>query len=675
MLRLIALLAAATTGCGGSVECAEGTFRDGDNCIGFDPNDTTPPVITLTPPASRTRDPIPSTVAVTTDENATIFFTTDGSDPDPTSPGEASPALLVDIVDRQTIKYFAIDRAGNQSALEMATYISDQAAPGKVTGLSVVTTATDATVTWTNPTDADFTGTVIARVADHIDGAPEPGTGYTAATALTGSLQILQVGAQTSFVDTGLPPGRVRYVAWTFDDLQNYSQPVAARSEIPLGNLELEYAFDTAANTLTLTPTPALQVTETHTLVGQQLTINLSIKNISTSFFSNPKLELVSQAGATFAPSPALTSIDGRLFADLGPATLAPSATVTKTVVFNSVAANATIRFKLGHHVSLIANRNNQREVQFFDSGTANALRETPRLTTLSLGAQGNRNKLRPPLAVGEHFIDAPTQHGSIERWDTVTQTRVAGIDVNAQNADRTNVQALVADSASVYAVLKAGKTRDSGKLTIVRYDEALRETGRVDLSLLDSQGFTHPAISPDGSTLAIPTGTQIALLDTTTLTLIDADPSTPAVDLITTELDTDRLRAVTYFSPTGLLAVGRSNGKAAAIRLSPTGPVVTLLDDAVTTNNRGQAVTLAPDGRVFVAFEVGLRVYDPLTDQLSPTSYVGGTQAVLNLNDQMRVLKFNKTQLDTVNPTTGAIQSTNAVGFSAIGHWLVTSR
>ena len=313
--------------------------------------------------------------------------------------------------------------------------------------------------------------------------------------------------------------------------------------------------------------------------------------------------------------------------------------------------------------------------MQFFDSGTANALRETPRLTTLAVGAQGNRNKLRPPLAVGEHFVDVPTQHGSIERWDTVTQTRVAGIDVSAQNADRTNVQALLSDSASVYAVLKGGKTRDSGKLTIVRYDEALRETGRVDLPMTDSQGFTHPAISPDGSTLAIPTGTQIALLDTTTLTLIDADPTTPELDLISTDLTTDRLRAVTYFSPTGLLAVGRSNGKVAAIRLAPTGPAVTLLDDTVSTNNRGQAVTLAPDGRVFVAFEVGLRVYDPQTDQLGTTSYVGGAQAVVSLNNQIRVLKFNKNQLDLVDSTTGAIQTTTALGFQAIGHWLVTSR
>jgi hypothetical protein len=677
-LASILALATASVACGGGVECAEGTFRQGENCVAFDPNDTTPPVITLDPPGRRSRDPIPSTLSLTTDELSQIYITTDGSDPDPTGPGEPSPVTVVDVTDGMTLKYFAVDRTGNQSALEMATYTSDTIAPARVGGLSITPGTNDAALSWTNPADPDFAGVIVARVTDVIDGAPEGGVTYAAPTALTTSLQIVHVGGPTTtqFVDTGLIPGAIRYVVWAFDDLGNYGEASAVRSQISLDTLEFELSLDSVNNTVTET-TPSIALSTAGTTVtangGGSFTVTLNLKNNSTTYFQNPKAEVVSTTNATFATTN--PTADGLSFVDLGPATLAPNATVIKTITFTAVTGVATLRLKLGHHASMIVTRGSRtREVAFIDTGAIflnNSVRETPRFTTVAAGPNG-RSNARPALFVGQHFVDVPTSHGSIERWDTVTQSRVASVDINAQNADRTNIQALFADSANIYCLAKGGKTRDVGKLTIVRFDEALRETGRLDLTAPDFQGFTHPAVSPDGSTIAIPSGSTILLVDIATMTVRDPDPSTPDVEIIQTSF-TDRVRAVSFFDggggQIGLLAVSRFGGKAEAIRITSAG--ITNIVFSEPLNTRGNAAALAPDGRVFIGFDAGLRVFNPATDTMTSTAHTGGASGILFVNGQLRVIKASRTAIDVANPATGGITVTNNILFQAIGHWL----
>ena len=82
MRALVLAAVIALAGCQ-SVKCGQGTFKDGDQCVGFDPNDKTPPSTTITPAGRRSRDPLPVSVTLATDEPAKIYYTTDGSDPDP----------------------------------------------------------------------------------------------------------------------------------------------------------------------------------------------------------------------------------------------------------------------------------------------------------------------------------------------------------------------------------------------------------------------------------------------------------------------------------------------------------------------------------------------------------------------------------------------------------------
>jgi len=669
-LCLLIVSPIVSIGCGSSVDCGDGTFRDGDNCIAFDPNDKTPPVLTLDPPGRRSRDPLPAFATLSSDEAAQIFFTTDGSDPT-LAPGEPSPVTLVDLADGATISYFAIDRAGNQSEVETATYISDREPPAPVTNLTITPGATDAMLTWTNPSDPDFTGVVVARVLDLVDGAPEDGTLYNAPSQLTASLQLIQAGLGTQVDDTARPPGRVRYVVWAFDDLGNYSAPASVRGEIPLDDLEIEFTFDPAAGgTLTQTKTStaldASATTFTFDGANSKLTLSLSATNLSSTFFQNPKAEVVSVTGGSFTGSAG--TADGHPFARLGTGTFAPAATVTKDLVFNSVTATATIRLKLGSHVSLISTRNQTQTLMFFDLG---ASQESTAFTTLTVGPSG-RGKIRPALFVGEHFVDVPTQHGSIERWDTVTQSRIAGITVNpAAGQDRADVSAIVSDGVNEYAIVRNGRTRDQARLSVLRFDETLHETGRIDLTIADDRGFTHAAMSPDNSILAIPARKSIALIDTRTFTVRDADPSSDETE-ITTDIN-DRLRALAFFDGNnGLLGVSRSGGQAVAVHLTPTGYTTTML--SAGTSVRGNAVALAPDGKVFVAFDTApLRLYDPTTDAMTSSTCNVGSTALMFFKGQLRSLKTSRSQVDLCDTSSGGITTTNLPA-GAFGHWISTT-
>ncbi len=131
-----------TASCGG-VECGEGTFAMGDNCVGFDPDDKTPPVTTASPSGGRTRAPLPEVVTLTTDEPAKIFYTTDGSEPDVTAVGgETSPVTILGVTQGTVLKVSAVDRAGNVEPTASIVFDSDSTPPAPVSGMTVVMNGT-----------------------------------------------------------------------------------------------------------------------------------------------------------------------------------------------------------------------------------------------------------------------------------------------------------------------------------------------------------------------------------------------------------------------------------------------------------------------------------------------------------------------------------------------------
>jgi plastocyanin len=94
----------------------------------------------------------------------------------------------------------------------------DATAPGPVTALSATAAADSVALNWVNPTDADFAGVTIRRLA-----------GATAPTLTTGTLVIDTIKAATSFTDTGLNVGtQYSYAAFAHDGSGNVAAAAKA---------------------------------------------------------------------------------------------------------------------------------------------------------------------------------------------------------------------------------------------------------------------------------------------------------------------------------------------------------------------------------------------------------------------------------------------------------------
>lgn len=686
LLGAIGTAALAMTSCNG-VECGEGTFANGDTCVGYDPNDATAPVVSISPAGGRTRNPLPEVVRLTTDEPATVYFTTDGSDPDPaTSTGESSPVIVVGITQGMTIKYLAVDRTGNQSVAGQAVYDSDAEPPAPITDLAISLDTTAgaavATITWTNPTDADFTGTVFARVRDAIDGSPTAGQLYTAPMSLSASLEILSVGTATQVVDADRPPGPVRYVAWTFDDLGNYSAPVAVATEIDVGSLTAQLAYDVDAQALSIPQAPDhLDLTgSTAALNGTTLTITLSVKNDTLKYFLNPKAEVTATTGATFTGSDG--TADGHPFKYLGPSSLAAGATLTVDLVFTGVAAGTTptISLAFAHHASLLSTSgrsNGQQGVLDLGSGTI-----LPRYQTTERGPNDRPGgKVRPAILVGGHYLDVPTTHATIERFDLVTGARVTG--VNLGDGNRTVIQSLVQANGSLLAVLKVGGHRRTGAIHLVQLDEGLGILKRIELPFADERGFSRHTLSPDGNTLAIPSTGGIILVDLRTLSLVDPIPSSPGVDLIDPQFVSSfgggggglEIRSVVFLDETTLFVMGRRGDHASIVRLNAEDYTTTPVTLGTTAN--AYAAALGPDGRVWMVFSgtSPLRAYNPDTQVMSTLSYPNQAQGLGVVNGQVWVIRSDRIRLDQVSGTGAVTRTITMPGTTSThgiyGHWL----
>ena len=663
-------IAALSSGCS-TVKCGDGTFRSGDDCAGYDPSDKTPPVTMLSPTVARSRAPLPGFVTLTTNEPARIYFSIDGSTPDPTAdPGQRDTATVTGFTQGSTLKYFSIDQAGNQEAVQSVTFDSDATPPAPVTGMTVVVTGTTAHVSWTNPTDADFAGTVLARVGDVIDAAPTQGQLVPSGTDLSPSLRTVSVGTDVAFDDPARPPGPVRYVAWTRDDLGNYSTPVAATAAVPVGNLTATLTFGT---TLAIATSPDnLDLTGTQaSLSGTTLTVALRVKNNTTQYFQNPKVEVASVTSAAFA-SPDGTA-DGHPFRSLGPTMLAPGATASASLVFTGLASGttATINLAFAQHDSMASTYGQAPMLSMIDLGSGQIL--SP-LTMTELGPNDRKGgRARPGSLIGGHFLDVPTTHGVVERFDLATGLRVGEATIG--NGGRTNVQSLTPTGAGEIAVVKLGGRRRTSTIELVRLDEGLHVLARLPLPSSDGQGFARPALSPDGRVLAVPVGGGILLVDAGSMTPIDLDPSTPDPDPIVTPIGGSP-RSVVFFNSTDMLVLAKTNGQAAILRSTPGGYETELYQDGAAMA-KGYSAAVASDGKVWLAFDAGLRVYDPATDAVSSMAY-GATPMGLSVVDgQVWVIRDTRRTLDQLS-NTGQVQRTLSlptgpdVSVNGIyGHWL----
>lgn len=89
--------------------------------------DFNPPIVIMTPNGGVFTKPF--TASIATDEKTDIFYTLDGSDPDETSLLYSSEGIAISREGATTVRYFAVDEAGNRSEERSATFLLDTKPP------------------------------------------------------------------------------------------------------------------------------------------------------------------------------------------------------------------------------------------------------------------------------------------------------------------------------------------------------------------------------------------------------------------------------------------------------------------------------------------------------------------------------------------------------------------
>jgi hypothetical protein len=668
MKTILAITAALATGCTDSVKCADGTHSKGGNCYPYDPNDKTPPITTASPAGGRSRNPVPDFVTLTTNEPATIYYTTDGSEPDKTKGGELSPVVVPGVASGTTLKFFAIDLAGNQEMTNTVDYVSDTTAPDPVSNLSVRVAGTTATLAWTNPTASDFKGTIVARIGDVVDANPTPGMIYGSPSSLSSSVNMIQIGTQTTAAQTGIAHGVVRYAVWSYDDLGNYSTPAVVQTDVgPLASNAV-FTFNTGTSALTKTSPADFDVSATTAQLNTTtVTLSLSVKNLTTSYLQNPKAEVTSVTNATY--SGANGTADGYAFQSMGANTLAPGATATSTLTFINATGTVTMNVSVGHHPGILG------AARPTSSATTRAVAElggglaynssVMSMTGPNAGRTGGAG--RPGVVVGGRYLDLANSHG-LERWDLTTQMFVTG--VNLGQTGRSQILDIRASHGREYALVKNGGRRRGGTMVLVVLDEGLHVTTTIPLAVSCSHGMVSSAMSIDGNMLAVPGDNGVELIDLVHLTPYDADPTTPQLDIISPKFPTGRIRSVAFFNGTqGLIATLFSTDQpnVAVVKLSTSGYTTAL---SSVGGGRSQQVLTGPDGRVWIATETGLAVYDPSTDAITNSSHSGGALGLTNSGGGLWALRTDRRTVDLLD-SNGAATRAVTLPQSVYGHWL----
>jgi hypothetical protein len=352
-----------------------------------------------------------------------------------------------------------------------------------------------------------------------------------------------------------------------------------------------------------------------------------------------------------------------------------PGATISKDMTFDVTPGTVvTIDLLLAQHAMLYATQSfngnqRQRQLVFMDSATGQIVPGT--FVSGALGRNGNVGQIRRAFPVGEHYIDIPTAHGQLQRWDLRTGSVTGGVALDPDHIGSTfTIMSTFAAAGHEIVVVRNGRYRGAGPISVLQLDEGFNITGKLEIDLTDDRGNSLSALSPDGKTLAITGTTKIALIDVETLTVIDADPTTPFVDFLPTTI-TQRMRAIEFFDGSnGLYAISKNNGEQSFVRRTASGPVVTQSN----AGNRGHQLARASDGRIFVCSDDTLRVFDPTTNTLSNTSYPFGAEGLTIADGKLFVLRNNRVTVDEVNASGSVVRSSN-FPTEIRGHWLRASR
>lgn len=137
-------------------------------------SDVTPPAVTVSPSAGSYNST--KTVTLVPNETATIYYTLDGTTP---TTGSTVYSSGITISTTTTLKFFAVDTAGNVGNVQILTYTMDTTPPEDVTNLTSVSTEGNyATISWTNSVSSDVSTIDIFDNTTLVASVPKTKTTY-----------------------------------------------------------------------------------------------------------------------------------------------------------------------------------------------------------------------------------------------------------------------------------------------------------------------------------------------------------------------------------------------------------------------------------------------------------------------------------------------------------------
>jgi hypothetical protein len=612
--------------------------------------DAVAPMVSATPAGGVYRE-LPVVTTLLTDPGTTVYFTIDGSEPSTASTSGVDGAV-VEVVDGLVLKYFAVDAVGNASAVQTDVYDEDQEPPPPVEGLSLALAGGNANLSWTNPTVPDLTGVlVVKRAAAPPMFAPTPGSLYTAPQDVGISSQVVQVAPVEQASETAPVAGFDYYDVYAFDAVGNYSEVrrVSARgpiSPLPSQNIVLDVSMDGSVSVAQAPADFGLTAYAQYDATSDVLTTTIELTNLFSRLVFNTRVEEVAlPGGAVFDDSsPAAVIVGGKGSLLYGVPGFDVGETRSRDLVLSSVDGSTDpVRIELTVAEAPVLFSAHQSGTQALDSaGTGNS-------DVIGFDAALRQRANKPfnyadgvVTPDGRTLLASHRRRDRVSRIDLVTLVPSVGRNIGSPDTvdDLSSVRAieLSPDGTVLYALYTRDGHRSGwrgGDTSLYKLDAlTLNELGKLPLHDFARRVVGQDlAISPDGAVVAVGLedaegGGFLPVVDTTTLTLIDTDPSTPLVaDPIDVSPWGGGIKTLTFTADGSQLVAARPRrGDGALLIVERSDWSIRLGNSPGLGSTATRRLRTGPDGRIYAVHRgdnPGVRTYDAGAD--SWNTIVGG--------------------------------------------------
>ncbi len=605
-------------GKGRSRTCGAGTHEVNGQCLPDRPDDGTAPTVALSPAAGTYRE-LPW-VKLEADEAAFIYYTTDGSTPAVGGNGTVragSPAWIRDLAGATSVRYFAVDLAGNASEIEEATFVVDASGPEAPAAFAAAVNdgaLPSVELGWTNPA-ADFHHVMLVRFPslEPVVPAPVAGEDYVEGGAF-GDGVIVYAGTAETFSDAAVVGGfSYAYRLFAADAVGNWSAAAATSAALPV-TWTAEFALgemDGEPHPLPATTGTALGLSGSYRFDADNgaMIVNVAIRNDAGRLLFNPKIAVAIDGSATVANADG--TIGERSFFHYGPQATAPGATTAEREwLLADVDGPVTLGLELLTHPMLyVTPGTSSLGYEAIDTGTNQHVG----------GVQGEFDGWFATLLPEQgRIVQSAPYDGRLTFFDlaafdwerfVVPSKGVADPEATA----RVGGQALSPDGKRLYV---AG-SRDNGDQTytilLYEFDAAtgveLRRAEGDTLTIEDNVGAAAVralAIDPTGTRAWLPIfrAGRLAGFDLATMTAIDL-PGDEETELLSLSLGEGfELPAGIAVDPAGAAAwigFGCASNVSSLLRVDLASFAITEIATETEGCGSGPNLRFGPDGRLFV--------------------------------------------------------------------------